>query len=79
MPKLGEYLQIKDAAKYLGVCQNTLRNWEAHGKIAVSRAPSSRYRLFKRTDLEKLARHIDKTGKFPTGWKRYAPLSPKPR
>ena len=28
MPKLGEYLQIKEAAEYLGVCRETLRNWE---------------------------------------------------
>jgi len=32
LPKLHECLRIKDAAEYLGFCQNTLRNWEAAGK-----------------------------------------------
>lgn len=52
MNKLGEYLQIKDAAKYLGVCHNTLRNWEASGKIPVHRHPVNNYRLFRIKDLD---------------------------
>ncbi len=56
MPKLDEYLRIKDAAEYLGVCQNTLRNWEAAGKITVRRHPVNNYRLFKVSDLDKLLR-----------------------
>ena len=28
MSKLGQFLHIKDAAQYLGVCLNTLCNWE---------------------------------------------------
>ncbi len=54
MPKLDDYLRIKDAAEYLGVCQNTLRNWEAAGKIPVRRHPMNRYRLFKISDLDRL-------------------------
>ena len=54
MPKLDDYLRIKDAAEYLGVCQNTLRNWEAAGKIPVQRHPMNRYRLFKISDLDRL-------------------------
>lgn len=33
MPKLDEFMQIAEAAEYLGVCQNTLRNWGRAGKI----------------------------------------------
>lgn len=54
MPKLGEYLQIKEAAEYLGVCRETLRNWEATGKIAVYRHPLNGYRLFSIKDLDSL-------------------------
>jgi len=36
MAKLGEYLQVKGTAAYLGVCQNTLRNREASGKTPSS-------------------------------------------
>jgi len=34
MPKLDDYVRINEAAKYLGVCRNTLRNWGRTGKIA---------------------------------------------
>ena len=54
MPKLDEYLRIKDAAEYLGVCQNTLRNWEEAGKIPVFRHPVNNYRLYDRADLDDL-------------------------
>jgi MerR family transcriptional regulator, copper efflux regulator len=60
MPELGEYLRIKQAAEYLGVCQNTLRNWEAAGKISVLRHPVNNYRLFKVSDLEGLLASIEK-------------------
>ena len=33
MPKLDDYFLIAEAAEYLGVCQNTLRNWGANGKL----------------------------------------------
>ncbi len=59
MPKLAEYLWIKDAAEYLGVCQNTLRNWEAAGKITVRRHSLDRYRLFKVSGLDELRSRID--------------------
>lgn len=61
MPKLGEYLQIKDAAEYLGVCEKTLRNWEASGKIVVHRHPLNNYRLFKITDLDGLIRKTERS------------------
>jgi MerR family transcriptional regulator, copper efflux regulator len=63
MPKLGEYLQIKEAAEYLGVCRKTLCNWEATGKIVVHRHPINNYRLYKRSDLEKLLKQIEYSAK----------------
>ena len=59
MKKLTDYLQVKEAAEFLGVSPNTLRNWSRDGKIAVHRNPINGYRLFKRSDLEKLLREID--------------------
>lgn len=61
MPKLGEYLRIKEAAKYLGVCQNTLRNWEAAGKIPVHRHALNNYRLFKVSDLDRLLKTTEQS------------------
>ncbi len=62
MPKLDEYLRISEAAEYLGVCRNTLRNWEAAGKIPVYRHPVNSYRLFKVGDLDELLKSLSKPG-----------------
>ena len=60
MPKLKQFLQINEAAEYLGVCQNTLRNWEMSGKIPVHRHPLNNYRLFKIKDLDALIHNTEK-------------------
>jgi len=65
MPKLGEFLQIKEAAAYLGVCQNTLRNWELTGKIPVHRHPVNNYRLFRIKDLDALIRKTERSISMP--------------
>jgi len=54
MPRLDEYVRINEAAKYLGVCRNTLRSWGRTGKIPEHRHPVNNYRLFKISDLQKL-------------------------
>ena len=79
MPRLDEYVSVKQAAEYLGVSPNSLRNWDAAGKIPVYRHPISNYRLFKVAHLEELLRQIEKSGTFPTGWKRDAKRNRKPR
>lgn len=58
MPKLDEYLQISEAAEYLGVSRNTLRNWDMLGKLPVYRHPVNNYRLFKVSDLDKLLKRL---------------------
>jgi len=52
MGKLDEFVTIKEAARYLGVSPNTLRNWGTVGKIKMHRNPLSNYRLFKKSDLQ---------------------------
>jgi DNA (cytosine-5)-methyltransferase 1 len=61
MPKLGQYLQIKEAAACLGVCLNMLRNWEVTGKLPVHRHPLNNYRLFKISDLDALIREAERS------------------
>ena len=56
MDKLDGYFRIKEAAEYLGVSPNTLRNWGRDGKIAEHRHPMNNYRLYKKTDLTRLLR-----------------------
>jgi len=58
--KLRDYLRISEAADYLGVSPNTLRNWERAGKIAAHRHPVNRYRLFRRQDLDSLLRQVER-------------------
>jgi MerR family transcriptional regulator, copper efflux regulator len=56
MEKLENYLRIKEAAEYLGVAPNTLRNWGRDGKIIEHRHPVNNYRLYKKSDLDRLLR-----------------------
>jgi excisionase family DNA binding protein len=56
--KLSAYLRISEAAHYLGVSPNTLRNWVNAGKVAATRHPVNSYRLFKRQDLDALLRQV---------------------
>ena len=70
MTRLDEFVTIKEAAEFLGVSPNTIRNWHRDGKIPVYRNPISKYRLFKKKDLERLLGQIEESGVYPTGWKR---------
>ncbi len=65
MSKLADYLTIKDAAAYVGVAPNTLRNWEARGKIPVHRNPINGYRLFKIKDLDRLVNQVKHSASRP--------------
>ena len=58
MEKLSDYMRVAEAADYLGVSPNTLRNWVSAGKIAAVRHPLNDYRLFKREDLDALLRKV---------------------
>ena len=61
MTKLDSYLTIKEAAEYLGVSANTLRNWGRDNKLPMHRNPINRYRLFKIADLDKFLANIEKS------------------
>ncbi len=58
---LRDYLMIKEAAAFIGVSPNTLRNWERDGKLPTHRHPFNRYRLYKKADLEALLMRIDQS------------------
>ena len=63
MDKLDNYLRIQQAAAFLGVSPNTLRNWGREEKIAEFRHPVNNYRLYRRSDLEKLLRRVGRPGR----------------
>ena len=60
MPKLTEYVKTAEAADLLGVAQNTLRKWAERGEIPMHRIPANGYRLFKRSDLEKFLKRVER-------------------
>ena len=60
MTKLSDYLRISEAAEYLGVSPNTLRNWENAGKLVAHRHPVNDYRLFKREELDALLKKVQR-------------------
>ena len=41
------------AAEFLGVCKETLRNWDRSGRLVARRNPVTGYRYYKQKDLEK--------------------------
>ena len=63
MTKLRDYLRISEAAEYLGVASNTLRNWERAGKILAHRHPVNRYRLFRQQDLDSILSQVEQTAR----------------
>jgi excisionase family DNA binding protein len=52
-----EFVQVRRAARELGVHENTLRRWEEAGLIRAVRLPSG-VRRFRRDDVERLRREI---------------------
>ena len=57
---LTDYVLTAEAAKVLGVSQNTLRAWAEAGKIPVHRNPANGYRLFRRSDLDNFLNQVAK-------------------
>jgi excisionase family DNA binding protein len=60
MTKLTDYVKTAEAAEILGVSQNTLRKWAANGDVPMRRNPVNGYRLFKRGDLARFLKKIER-------------------
>jgi DNA-binding transcriptional MerR regulator len=52
-------LSIAEAASLLGVSISTLRNWDRHGKLTPRRHPINGYRMYDRTEIERLKAEIE--------------------
>ncbi|HEY1249624.1 MAG TPA: helix-turn-helix domain-containing protein [Thermoanaerobaculia bacterium] len=59
LPNLHDYLTVAQAAAVLGVASNTVRAWDAAGKIPSRRNPANGYRLYRRADLEAFLASLD--------------------
>jgi len=60
MKKVSEYVKVAAAAEILGVSQNTVRAWADEGKLSVHRNPANGYRLFRRSELEKFLKKLER-------------------
>lgn len=49
-----EFLQVSEAAEYIGVSPQTLRRWDRDGRLTAVRRPENGYRYYRRSDLEPL-------------------------
>ena len=58
MQSTNDYLLVTEAAQFLGVSPNTIRNWGRDGKITEYRHHVNNYRLFKRTELESIRKKL---------------------
>lgn len=67
MIKLSDYMKTAEAARILGVSQNTLRAWAEAGKIPMFRNPANGYRLFRKRDLEEFLGSVEQTAKTRNG------------
>jgi excisionase family DNA binding protein len=60
MANLTEYLKTAEAAAYLGVHENTIRNWAERGLIKMHRNPANGYRLFRQDELDMFLKAVAK-------------------
>jgi DNA (cytosine-5)-methyltransferase 1 len=65
--RLDELLTVKEAAGFLGVSPNTVRNWGRTGKIAELRHPINQYRLFRREDLSAFLQRANQCPEMSAG------------
>lgn len=48
-----QYLKINQAAQFLGVSRETLRDWDRSKKLQAFRHPKNKYRLYRISELQK--------------------------
>ncbi|OGF52260.1 hypothetical protein A3I27_01860 [Candidatus Giovannonibacteria bacterium RIFCSPLOWO2_02_FULL_43_11b] len=58
-----KFINIKAAARMLGVSPLTLRNWDKRKKLIAFRHPINNYRVYKLGDIENFLSTIENTNK----------------
>lgn len=58
-----KFINIKAAAKMLGVSPLTLRNWDKQKKLIAFRHPFNNYRVYKTEDINQFLNRIENTNK----------------
>lgn len=63
--KLDQYVKTAEAARFLGISQNTLRTWATEGKIPVRINPVNNYRLFCLEDRRQFLAEVERSFQQP--------------
>ncbi len=66
MAKISDFMTVGEAAAYLSVSKDSLRRWDRAGKLKARRHPINGYRLYQKSDLDKLLRRFGLENK-PSG------------
>lgn len=61
MKNLQNFMNITQAAKYIGVTPLTLRNWDKSGKLQAVRNPLNGYRMYDIEELNKFLAQFQKS------------------
>jgi excisionase family DNA binding protein len=69
--KQGDTIGVREAARQLGVHENTIRNWQKRGLLKAAQLPSG-IRRFSREEVERMRAEM---------WSQFAPATvlPEPR
>ena len=57
--RFADYLNVGEAAAFLGVSASTLRNWDKSGKLTARRHPVNGYRCYKKSELKTLLANLE--------------------
>jgi site-specific DNA-cytosine methylase len=60
-----DYVKIGEAAKILGVTEQTLRNWHSRGKLVPVRHPINGYRMYRVADVHAVLREVEPQATLP--------------
>jgi len=52
------FVNLSEAATYLGISKETLRNWDKSGKLKAVRHPVNNYRVYRMSDLEEIKKSM---------------------
>ena len=55
-----DFMHVKEAAEFLGVSPNTVRNWGREDKLPEYRHPVNNYRLYRRRDLVRMLKSLQR-------------------
>ena len=58
LENLKDFVTIKEASQVMGVDRMTLRRWDNSGKLKAYRHPLTKWRLYKKEDLELILKEI---------------------